>query len=273
MTKRASRGETSPQTESRQNGEHRNIARAAAILDVLSVAGNAGMRLTDVMNATGLKKTVVHRALLGLAAHGMAFFDKHASRFYLGDGLFAWVKRAGDRFTLADRIEPHVRVLADDLGDNSYFLVRRGDNALCLNLAEGSFPIKSLTLGVGDTRPLGAGSGPLAILACLPDEEVGQILAATADRRRQYDLDDARVLRSVADARERQFSIHEGLSFKMMTGVAVPVRNPSGRCVAAFTTVAIASRLEPPRLESVIARMRAEVEVVEKSLAPLLAEL
>ncbi|MCD8138306.1 MAG: IclR family transcriptional regulator [Planctomycetaceae bacterium] len=262
-----------PEPEPAQSGEHRNVARTAVILDALASSKNAGLRLTDVMHATGLKKTVAYRGLMGLVAYGMAHYDRNTSRFYLGDRLFAWVKRAGDRFLLAERIEPYVRALAMDLEDNSYFLLRRGDNALCLGFAEGSFPIKSLTLNVGDLRPLGAGSGPLAILAFQPDDEIEEILAATKKERAELDISDDKVRRNVAQTRKSGYAIHEGLFFKMMTGVAVPVRNPRGEYVASFSIVAIASRLEPPRLKEVLTRMRAAVKEAEEQLGPLLADV
>lgn len=256
-----------------QSGEHRNVSRTSRILDVLAEAKNNGMRLTDVVNATGLKKTVVHRALEGLVAHDMAFFDEGVSRFYLGDRLFRWVSTARERFVLAERVLPYVASLAADLHDNAYCLIRRGDRALCVGFAEGDFPFKSLTLKTGDMRPLGAGSGPLAILAGLPDDEVEAALASTRAGRAEYGIDDETTRRKVAEAREQRYAIHEGLHFKMMTGVAVPVCAPAGKCVASLSVVAVATRLEPPRLEEVVARIRRECEKMEVELAPLLDEL
>lgn len=269
----AKRKDDAENGDAAQSGEHRNVSRTARILDVLAEAKNNGMRLTDVMNVTGLKKTVVHRALEGLVAHDMAFFDEGSSRFFLGDRLFRWVNTARDRFVLADRVRPYVASLAAELHDNAYCMVRRGDRALCVGLAEGDFPIKSLTLKTGDMRPLGAGSGPLAILAGLPDGEVEAAIASTRAGRGEYGIDDETTLRRVAETRERGYALHEGLYFKMMTGLAVPVCAPSGRCVASLGVVAMGTRLESPRLEEVAARIRHEGERMQAELAPLLEEL
>ena len=50
---------------------------------------------------------------------------------------------------------PHLEALADKLEDTIYFVVRRGDFAVCYARAEGAFPIKTLTLRVG-AAPVGA---------------------------------------------------------------------------------------------------------------------
>ena len=76
--------------------QHQNIARAALILEALAGCARQGLRLTDVSRITGLSKTVAHRGLAGLVAHGMATYENESARFFLGDRLFAWVGRAGE---------------------------------------------------------------------------------------------------------------------------------------------------------------------------------
>ena len=45
-------------------------------------------------------------------------------------------------------------------------------SAVCVAREIGDFPIRTLSLGVGDLRPLGVGSGSLALFAFLPDEQI-----------------------------------------------------------------------------------------------------
>ncbi|MCC8193299.1 MAG: helix-turn-helix domain-containing protein, partial [Deltaproteobacteria bacterium] len=139
--------------ETMGNGAHQNIARATLILDALAESGKDGMRLTDVVVATNLKKTVVHRALAGLTAHGLAIHDPATSRFYIGDKIFAWKHKARERFALAERTRPYLENLAADILDTVYFSLIRGDDAICYCRVEGSFPIRSLTLEAGSVRP------------------------------------------------------------------------------------------------------------------------
>lgn len=263
-----------PSTESagRTRGEHQNIARAALVLDALADAGTAGLRLTDVMGVTGLTKTVAHRFLAGLVAHGMATSDRSTGRYFLGDRIFAWAVRMGEHFELAARVAPLLRGLADELQDTVYFHQRRGDDAICLGRAEGSFPVKTLTLMVGDRRPLGAGSGSLAIAAGLPDEEIERFAGRRPEAYAPYRLT-LDVLRSdIALTREQGFAINVDRLIPGMSGIGIPVRTSAGEPVAAISVVAISPRLAGDRRLEVVRRLGAAIAAMQVELRGLIDE-
>jgi DNA-binding IclR family transcriptional regulator len=259
-----------------ENGTYQNIARASAALTALAGSGNTGLRLTDVANATGMSKTAAHRCLAGLVAYGMAAFDAESSRYFLGDQILAWAGMAEERFELASRIKPYLGRLADELHDTVYFSVRRGDEAVCYGRSVGDFPVKTLTLRVGDHRPLGVGSGSLAILAFVPDEEIERVMREHASTRAEFPLTDELLRTKIEEARVAGYTHMEGYLVQRiqgMRGVGVPVRDRSGRCVASFSLAAIAERLEQPRLTEVATRLRREAGIVADELSELLAEL
>ncbi|GHV53300.1 IclR family transcriptional regulator [Deltaproteobacteria bacterium] len=266
-------GQSNNAPASAPNGIHQNIERAALILDALASADNVGLRLTDVMLNTGLKKTVVHRALNGLVLNGLANYESRSARYFLGDRLFAWTTRARARFALVGRVQPHLQALADDLQDTSYFSIIRGDESICFGRAEGTFPVRMTSLQVGDRRPLGVGSASLVIAALQPDEVVERLIAAHSPERLRYGVSDETLRRNIRITRDNGYAVHEGLFAKALMGVAVPVYNESGRCVAAISNSAINSRLEPPRLESVVHRLREEAALIQEKLAAFLSEL
>lgn len=253
--------------------QHQNIARAALILEALAGCARQGLRLTDVSRITGLNKTVAHRGLAGLVAHGMATYENESARFFLGDRLFAWVGRAGERFELAERAKPYLLKLAEELEDTIYFAIRRGDESVCYGRAEGSFPIKTLTLNVGDRRPLGIGSGSLAIAAYQDDAEVERLIREYSAARARFKRADALIRDDVRRAREEGFSLTEGYFIEGMTGVGVPIRNSHGIAVASLSVAAISKRLELPRRQQVAARLKVEAALMERELSLLFAQL
>lgn len=255
------------------DGTHQNIARASLTLDHLAKAGNTGLRLTDVTRLTGLSKTAAHRCLAGLLAHGLAAYDSESSLFFLGDRILAWVGMAEERYALADRAKPYLRRLADELGDTVYFSVRRGDESVCYGRSEGSFPIKTLTLNVGDRRPLGIGSGSMAIFAFLDDAEINRILTARADTRTAYPVPDDLLRTMVDHARGAGYALMEGYLIRGMSAVAVPIRDGRGRVKAALSIAAINERIEPPRRDQLVAQLHAESAAITTELAELLAAL
>ncbi len=255
------------------DGTYQNIARIHKILDALASSGNEGMRMTDVVRVTGINKSAAHRALTGLAAYGMATHDADSSRFYLGDQIFGWMHRARERFSLADRIRPYLTALADQLEDTVNFSVRRGDYAVCYARAEGCSPVQFLTLKVGDARPLGAGSGTLAIGAFLPDADIERIIEEHDAERLVYGITKEMMRRNIALTRQNGYAVHPGLIAKEMRGAGVPIRNSGGAVVASFSVVALQARLQERRLEEVVKRMQEEAVLVEQQLAALLDDI
>jgi DNA-binding IclR family transcriptional regulator len=260
----------------RLTGTHQSIARPTAVLEALAVAGAAGLRMTDVMRDTGLGKATVHRMLGGLAASGLVDQDADSGRFFIGTRILSWAVVAGDRFSLARLAEPALTRLAQTTLDTVYLTTRVGDEALCLNRREGTHPIKTITLNVGDRRPLGVSAGGLALLAFLPDAEVEQVLRAQAQARTPLPFDQVTLRKMIAQTRSAGFAhydapvLHGSEGVTGMAAVAVAIRKPDARPIATLSVAAIAARLQGERRKAVVAQLQDEARQIEASLAPVL---
>jgi DNA-binding IclR family transcriptional regulator len=262
--------------KSDEQGLHRNIARTLSVLEALSKGSAEGLRLIDVMRATGLGKTTAHRILAGLAAHGLAEQDGETGRFFVGLKMLSFAAAAKNRFSFVRLVEPALARLAQRTQDTVYLVARVGDEAVCLDSREGSFPIKVLTLNVGDRRPLGIGAGSQTLIAFLPDEEVERILALQAEARRAFRFDEVQLREMIAATRRQGYAytdlhVYPGMeAITDMAGLAVPIRRSDGLPVAALHVTAITSRLEPPRRDNIIANLRQEAAQLEAELKPVL---
>jgi DNA-binding IclR family transcriptional regulator len=258
------------------DGEHRNISRILAVLHALSEASARGMRLVDVAEATAMSKSTTHRILTGMAGGGLVEQDLETGRFFVGLKMLAWANAARDRFAFARLAEPALERLAQQTQDTVFLVARSGDESVCLDCRAGTFPIKVLTLNVGDRRPLGIGAGSMAMLAGLPEDEAERILANQADIRTHYQIDDIHLRSMLAAARRDGYAYNNihvlpGLeSAPGMAGIGVALRRADGRPVAALLITAITSRLDGPRRETVVASMKQEAALLEQQLQPLL---
>nr|WP_247629904.1 IclR family transcriptional regulator C-terminal domain-containing protein [Microbacterium croceum] len=111
-------------------------------------------------------------------------------------------------------------------------LVRRGDDIVCIDAADGSRVLRC-TFVVGEVVPMVAGASASAILAYLPDDEAAEILA-------RHDItgsDAAPMLMSRADVRERGFATSAGEVDEGVWGVAAPVFR-DGLVIGAVATMA-----------------------------------
>lgn len=251
-----------------QKGEHQNVARAAQVMSALAGEHAQGMRLTDVAEATGLGTATVHRLLAGLVRHG--FVDQHGNRYFLGLQLIGWAAAATGRYGLAPFTDASLERLCVETGDTVYFSLISGLDSVCVDRREGTYPIKTLTLAVGDRRPLGVGAGSLALLAFQPEGARAAIVAEDGERRRKFGIADDFVTGAVARARASGYALNNGWLIPGMSGVAVPVRRADGHAVAALSVAAVTTRLEGERLETVVAALNREAAEIERLAAEVL---
>ncbi|MCG6121116.1 MAG: IclR family transcriptional regulator [Microvirga sp.] len=245
----------------------KTIGRAATVLRALSGGPPGGLRLSDVVERADLGKATVHRLLQALSDVGFVEFDDSDKVYRLGYALFALGAEA-QAYNIVALARPSLQRLAAATGDTVYLSVRDGDEVVCVDRRTGPFPIRTLTLDVGDRRPLGVGAGALAMLAFESDEEIERILRANRAARLAFPaFDDATVRAQIAEARKLGFTLNDGAIVSAMTGIGVPVRDAAGRVVAALSLAAIRERFEGEQLSDRVALLRAESDELSRTLA------
>ena len=250
-----------------------SVERAVAVVDFVATRANDGCKLADVVAGTGLGRATAYRFLKDLEYLGLLDHDENSGRFFPGVRLVAWGTAGANRFGLAERARPAMRRLAERTSDTIYLVLRSGDEAMCIAREEGSFPIKTLTLKIGDRRPLGVGAGPMAILMVLPDDQIQSILASSASALLQHGLELSVLCEMLADSRRCGFALNQGRMMPDMTGIGVPVLSGDGQPIAALSAAAITSRMEPRRRENIAVWLKEEAERLQGELAPLLGAL
>ena len=131
--------------------------------------GAHGVRLTDLVNVTGLKQPTVSRLIGALMREGLIEQDSESRRFYLGVEAFALGAIASARFGIHKLALDALLQLAATTEDSAFLSISRDTVSICLHREEGAFPIRTQVLKAGDRYPLGVGAGSLAILAAMPD--------------------------------------------------------------------------------------------------------
>ena len=236
------------------------------VLKVLSEGSSEGMRLSDVAVAIGLGKATVSRLLRALMDVGYVETDERGKRYRLGYCLFN-LGNAARRFHVIDLARPALARLAAATGDTVFLSLRDGDQAHCVDRQTGDYPIRTLTLSVGDRRPLGVGAGSRALLAFESDAEIERILAANREARRPYTAFEDDALRAmVAEARKNGFAFNDGHIVSAMNALAVPVKDGEGQVVAALSIAAIRERMTATRLAELVALLQAEASELGKTI-------
>jgi DNA-binding IclR family transcriptional regulator len=174
---------------------------------------------------------------------------------------------AAPRFNLREVCHPAMTRLAETTGDTVFLTQRSGLDAVCVDRHEGTFPIKTFTLEIGMRRPLGVGTGSLAILSALGEDEVRHVVTTNAPRLPEYGLTPTSLLAQVKRAQKIGYAVREMPTLAGVRSVGHALHNQSGMPLAALSLSAISSRMGEKRVSELALLLRNETRLVEKQLA------
>jgi len=244
-----------------------SLDRAIGLLEEVVNHAAQGAALGALAERAQLSKPTAHRLLNGLRKLGLVDYDEKSRLFFPGLKLYRMGLASAVRFDLVQLAQPSMALLAEETGDTVYLSLRAGDSALCVARQTGSFPIRTLTLEVGDYRPLGLGAGSLALLAALPDAEVEQVIVRNRDKLAPHpNFDPANLRAMVRQTREQGHSLNDGKMLPEMVALGVIVHDAAGRPAAALSIATISSRMAPERRASIVALLMREARALEQAL-------
>lgn len=148
-----------------ERGSTSSVERALRVLRVMSEGG--GVRLTDIAAAADLDKATALRLLDVMAREGFVTRDAVSKQFTLGPELTV-LGAAACWFDPRPLARHSLMRLAGVFQDTVVLSMRSGVESLCIDVEEGTYPIRANYLTVGSLRPLGVGAGSLALLAWMP---------------------------------------------------------------------------------------------------------
>ncbi|MBT9289789.1 IclR family transcriptional regulator [Prosthecodimorpha staleyi] len=245
-----------------------SLQRGLRLLRVLAGAPPDGMRLSDLARLAGETEATAHRLARDLTAEG--FVERTADRRYrVGLDFFSIAARAETADNLRDICRPALLRLSATLNDTIFLLVRSGLNVVCLDRADGPFPIRSFTGDIGGRIPLGMGQGSLVILAYLPPDEREEVIRFNLPRLIDRGPIDEAFLRT--EIEKVLASGHAATDYGLLTGmigVAVPIFDTTRRVVAALSVGTLTERLTAERRAKVVELLNREAEAIGRRLSP-----
>lgn len=246
-----------------------SVSRMAALLRVLATRNSVGLRLSEVVTATGLERPTVRRLLQGLMHEGFVRQAASTRRYFLGRALFELGLAASPDFDVRGICAPSLERIAAQTGDTAFLTMRSAFDSVCIDRFEGSYPIRALTVEIGARRALGSTAGGLALLAKLSDPEVDMIVSANAQRLARYgSIDVLRLRGMVKRARTIGYALNRNDIVEGVSGVGITLGE--GRPDLpdlALSVAAISSRLDEARQKEVVEVMRAEAAVIMERLS------
>jgi len=244
-----------------------SVKRALDILRMLSYSSSStGMRFSDLQAQSGLSKGTLHRFLKTLSTEGFVEQGAGSRVYYLGLEFLSMGERAANRLDIQALARPSLERLAHVTGDTVMLTIRSGLDAVCIDRQEGSFPVKVLTQNVGTRRPLGVGSGSLALLSAFEDGEVDNVLRRNRGRLGMYpSLSVEKLLTLVSQTRQRGYALNTGHLLKGMYGVGVVIYL-AHQPIAALSVAAHYGRMGPERRKAIALDLKREADKIMSEL-------
>jgi DNA-binding IclR family transcriptional regulator len=242
-----------------------SISRAMVALRVIAGAPEPGLRSSDVSEALDLHKTSTSRLLSTLITLGAVERDRNR-RYRITDGFRSIFGAPVATTRLRQTARIPLGLLSDRLEEVAFLSVPSGLDSLCVERHVGTYPIQALSLNVGSRRPLGVGAGSMALIAWLPDAERDQAIGMQRGRLGRYRIDVEDIAARAREARAQGFTDLPGFVVQGMTGMGVPIFDPSGLVIAALSVAAITERLNGERRDRAIRTLKEAAGLIEAQL-------
>jgi DNA-binding IclR family transcriptional regulator len=240
------------------------IQRAALLLRLLTYHNRTGLRLVDLAALSQMERPTVHRMLQGLIDESFVVQDQESRKYYLGPALYEMGLTASPKNHLRDVCLPFLQWVAANTGVTVFLTVRSGFDGVCLDRKDGA-SITTTTIpdfDIGQRRPLGMGTGCMALLSALPDEVVDGIIAFN-DQRNAFSREPmtVRQLREkVAETRDKGYASRTLQTQPPMSALGVVIPDSGRGPVGALSVRDLAPRLQGKYQEQLVLILRRAVE-------------
>jgi DNA-binding IclR family transcriptional regulator len=224
------------------------VVRALRLLKQFHAAPE--LAASELTARSGLNRTTVVRLLAALQSEGLLERDPSRKLWRLGPQVAALGRLAGGDGRLAELAQPELDALAGELSETVTLEVRRGDAVGIVAEALGHRVLGALP-SLGTSWPAHATSTGKVLCAALSATERDRILAG---RRRKLTPRTLSTRASLVTEFDRVARLGFATNWEELelgyVAVAVPVRDLSGRVIAALSAGGPIQRLDRGRLRA-----------------------
>jgi IclR family transcriptional regulator, KDG regulon repressor len=226
------------------------VKSADRTLDVfeLLAAEPHGLTVSEISERLGLARSSAHGLVRTLHSRGY-LMENGGRRFHLGARLIQLGLNVVDRLELRAAARAPLERLVSETHDTALLVVPdRGDLLYVDKVLSDARDVRT-DPRVSSRRPLHCTSLGKALLAAMDDRSVLRILDMTGlERATEFSIDDRdRLLHDLARTRKRGYSLDQQEALVGVWCVGAPVRDHTGRSMAAISLSTIKDFFDPER--------------------------
>ena len=254
-----------PPDEGAASGRLSSVTSALRVLKVFSEE-EAEIGISSLAKRLGLAKSTVHRLAVTLAAEGFLEQNTENGRYRLGLSLFALGALVRRRMDVSNQARPLLGVLRDNTQEAVHLAILAQTTIMYLYNLESSQAI-GIRSYIGARKPAYCTSEGRALLAYAPPELIAEVIQEGLVARTPKTKTDPRAFRKALDeVRQAGYAVDDEESEDGMRGIAAPIRDISGKVVAAVGLAGPIQRLTKKELRNFAPQVIATADAISARL-------
>jgi IclR family transcriptional regulator, KDG regulon repressor len=254
--------------EERKPGfQNKSLERALQIMNAFQ-ADRRELTVWQLSKILGLSRATILRLCTTLVQYDYLRKDAISKQYSLGIRFFDLGSIVFDSFSLRRTSSPHLSQLQMKVGNTLYLGILDNDWLLYIDKRDDPNNPVNFTSRIGTRRPPHWGMLGLVLMAHLPGSEVDRLLQKhplirltkkTVTTKDEY----KKRLNSV---QKQEYVFEAGEVFDGINGVAAPIRDFSGKVVAAVGVGFISSSIDGKGLEKIIKEVVETARTISKDM-------
>ena len=255
------------QVDEAQGGSGRlsSVTSALRVLKVFS-EDEAEIGISSLAKRLGLAKSTVHRLAVSLAAEGFLEQNAENGRYRLGLSLFALGALVRRRTDVSNQARPLLGTLRDNTQEAVHLAILAQTSIMYLYNLESAQAI-GIRSYIGARKPAFCTCEGRVLLAFGPVAAVEEVIAEGLVARTPKTNTDPKALRKTLDeVRQLGYAIDDEESEDGMRGIAAPIRDISGKVVAAVGLAGPIQRLTKKDLRALSSQVVGTADAISARL-------
>lgn len=232
-------------------GRLSSVTSALLVLKVFSEE-EAEIGISNLAKRLGLAKSTVHRLAVTLAAEGFLEQNPDNGRYRLGLSLFSLGALVRRRMDVSNEARPLLGMLRDKTQEAVHLAILAQTSIIYLYNLESAQAI-GIRSYIGARKPAFCTAEGRVLLAYAPPSAVSAVIAeGLVERTPKTSTDPAVLQRTLEEVQQSGYGVDDEESEVGMRGLAAPIRDISGKVIAAVGLAGPIQRLTKKELRSLV---------------------
>jgi DNA-binding IclR family transcriptional regulator len=226
------------------------------------------MTLSDIAKVVRFPKPTILRLCATLIEYGFLQFDELKKEYSPGLKFFEIGGLLHPTFSINKVAPAHIARLQKAVGEEIFVDILQDDQIMHVDARDEPTSPVQIRIQIGRRRPPHFGATGWVLMAHLPDEKVEQLLEKfPLEQLTEKSITDKRLFKErLKNIRSQGFAVDDGETIDVIGAVSAPVRNKSGRVIAAIAVSYVSHSKNRNKLDFIITETVKAADAISKAM-------